>query len=64
MDIVEGAYVCLIPDCNNAGTHYAPGGSERNSLCCGHFEQFIGHLRNPVQNPVFPLPLPEQAISE
>jgi hypothetical protein len=47
---------CLIPDCNNAGTHHAPGGSERQWLCCEHFEQFIGHLLDPVRTPVFPLP--------
>jgi hypothetical protein len=49
--------ICLIPDCNNAGTHHAPGGSERQWLCCKHFEQFIGHLVDPGHNPLFPLPL-------
>jgi len=64
MDIVKGVYACLVPACNNVGTHHAPGGSERDWLCCEHFEQFIGYLLDPVQNPVFPLPLPEKAISE
>jgi hypothetical protein len=57
MDIVKGLYICLIPDCNNAGTHRAPGGPERQWLCCEHFEQFVGHVADPQRNPVFPLQL-------
>ena len=45
---------CLIPDCGRAGTHYAPGGSFDQTLCCQHFEEFYEHIVDPVRNPVFP----------
>ena len=49
--------ICLIPDCNSAGTHHAPGGSQSDYLCCGHYEQFVAHLLDPVNNPIFPVQL-------
>lgn len=49
--------ICLIPDCNNTGTHQAPGGSERDRLCCNHYQQFVLHLLDPKRDPVFPVPL-------
>jgi hypothetical protein len=57
MDSIESTHVCLVPDCGRDGTHRAPGGLLGQWLCCGHFEQFVGHVLDPVQNPVFPLPL-------
>ena len=56
MDTVAGMWVCLIPGCRNAGTHHAPGGSERDRLCCVHYQQFVAHLLDPVHNLTFPLP--------
>jgi len=56
MDTATALWVCLIPHCRNMGTHRAPGGSERQLLCCGHLEQFVAHILNPSRNPVFPLP--------
>jgi hypothetical protein len=47
---------CLIPLCTEIGTHRAPGGSERDRLCCEHYEQFIEHLLDPKRNPIFPAP--------
>ena len=46
---------CLIPICTEVGTHRAPGGSDRDWLCCGHYEQFVAHLLDPERNPTFPL---------
>jgi hypothetical protein len=57
VDIVDGVWPCLIPDCRNSGTHHAPGGSEQDWLCCEHFTQFFTHLLDPVRYPVFPFPL-------
>ena len=54
MDIVESTHVCLVPDSGREGTHRAPGGSLDQCLCCGHFEQFVAHVLDPVHNPVFP----------
>jgi hypothetical protein len=51
-----GVWACLIPGCNDAGTHRAPGGSERQWLCGRHFGEFIAHVQDPVHHPVFPLP--------
>jgi hypothetical protein len=51
---VTEIWSCLIPDCNNPGTHRAPGGAPKDRLCCQHYEQFIAHLLDPVGNPIFP----------
>jgi len=52
--VASHSEMCLVPDCESAGSHDAPGGSKSQRLCCGHYEEFVAHLLDPEHNPTFP----------